>query len=423
MRTHSVVPPEGSAMIARLMLLVAGGALLLAACSGTSSEDDSAGETTTATDPQPTAATTTNPDVDGPAVGVLASGPSALDSMFADEFPDPLIDPDEVISGGPPPDGIPPIDDPVFLDVVDNLELLPANEPVVALEINGDARAYPIRAMVWHEIVNDTVGGVPVSVTYCPLCNSAVTYERTINGVETTFGTSGRLFASALVMYDRATETLWTHYDGQAVIGVLTGEQLKAHAAPLMAWDQFRSTYPAGKILDWTQSGFNRDYGRNPYTGYDDPDNTPFLFRGMLDDRAAAMQRVVGVTYEGSSAAFGLGTVSGGEGRASAVKVGDSDLVVFWVAGQSSALDAGQVSTGRDVGSTGVFIPHAGGRGLTFSYDGEHFVDTETGSLWLLNGEAIEGELVGEKLVQIPHLDTFWFAWSTYQPDTSLQSG
>ena len=423
MRTHSVVPPEGSAMIARLMLLVAGGALLLAACSGASSEVDSPGETTTATDPQPTAATTTNPDVDGPAVGVLASGPSALDSMFADEFPDPLIDPDEVISGGPPPDGIPPIDDPVFLDVVDNLELLPANEPVVALEINGDARAYPIRAMVWHEIVNDTVGGVPVSVTYCPLCNSAVTYERTINGVETTFGTSGRLFASALVMYDRATETLWTHYDGQAVIGVLTGEQLKAHAAPLMAWDQFRSTYPAGKILDWTQSGFNRDYGRNPYTGYDDPDNTPFLFRGTLDDRAAAMQRVVGVTYEGSSAAFGLDTVSGGEGRASAVKVGDSDLVVFWVAGQSSALDAGQVSTGRDVGSTGVFIPHAGGRGLTFSYDGEHFVDTETGSLWLLNGEAIEGELVGEKLVQISHLDTFWFAWSTYQPETSLQSG
>lgn len=194
----------------------------MAACAGSSSEVDSVGDTTPTTGPNPTDTATTTADVDGPVVGALASGPSALDSMFADEFPDPLIDPNEVISGGPPPDGIPPIDDPVFLDVVDNLELLPANEPVVALEINGDARAYPIRAMVWHEIVNDTVGGVPVSVTYCPLCNSAVTYERTINGVETTFGTSGRLFASALVMYDRATETLWTHYDGHAVIGVLT---------------------------------------------------------------------------------------------------------------------------------------------------------------------------------------------------------
>jgi hypothetical protein len=342
--------------------------------------------------------------------------------MVADEFPEPLIDPEEVISGGPPPDGIPPIDDPVFLEVVGNLELLPANEPVVAVEINGDARAYPVRAMVWHEIVNDTVGGVPVTVTYCPLCNSAATYERTIDGVETTFGTSGRLFASALVMYDRATETLWTHYNGQAVIGVLTGTVLEQHPSPLMAWDQFRSTYPTGSVLDWTQSGFNRDYGRNPYTGYDDPDNTPFLFRGALDDRAAAMQRVVGVEYKGSSAAFALETVSGGEGRATSVKVGESDAVIFWVAGQASALDAGQVFGGRDVGSSSVFLPSVDGRQLTFSFDGEHFIDAETGTAWLLNGEAIEGDLAGERLVQIPHLDTFWFAWSTYQPGTSLQT-
>jgi hypothetical protein len=343
--------------------------------------------------------------------------------MFSDEFPDPLIDPNEVISGGPPPDGIPPIDDPVFADVADNLDLLPGNEPVVVLEINGDARAYPIRAMVWHEIVNDTVGGVPVSVTYCPLCNSAATYERTIDGVETTFGTSGRLFASALVMYDRATETLWTHYNGQAVIGVLTGAELVEHPSPLMAWDQFRSTYPTGKVLDWTKLGFNRDYGRNPYTGYDDPENTPFLFRGALDDRAAAMQRVVGIEYEGSSAAFAIETVSGGEGRATPVVVGGSGLVVFWVAGQASALDDGQVSGGRDVGSSAVFIPSVGGRDLTIAFDGSEFVDEETGSVWLLNGEAVEGELKGERLEQIPHLDTFWFAWSTYQPDTFLLTG
>jgi hypothetical protein len=407
----------------RLLMMMSAGVLLLSACGGGSTLGESSGV------PEDGVSTTnsgeesiTQPVVDSPVVGVLASGPSALDSMTADEFPDPLIDPGEVISGGPPPDGIPQIDDPVFLDVADNLELLPGNEPVVVLEINGDARAYPIRAMVWHEIVNDTVGGVPVSVTYCPLCNSAATYERTIEGVETTFGTSGRLFASALVMYDRATETLWTHYNGQAVIGVLTGEQLAEHSSPLMAWEQFRSVYPTGKVLDWTQSGFNRDYGRNPYTGYDDPDNTPFLFRGALDDRAAAMQRVIGVEHEGSSAAFALGAVSGGEGMASSVTVGDTAAVVFWVAGQASALDAGTVFNGRDVGSSSVFLPGVNGRSLTFSFDGEHFVDAETESTWLLNGEAVEGELVGERLVQIPHLDTFWFAWSTYQPETSLQS-
>ena len=401
------------------MIMIAAGAILLAACGGgTSAEEFESLE--------PAAEPTTSSTVvnaEEPATGVLPSGPSALDSMFSDEFPEPLIDPDEVISGGPPPDGIPPIDNPAFLDVVDNLELLPANEPVVVLEINGDAKAYPVRAMVWHEIVNDTVGGVPVSVTYCPLCNSAATYERTIDGVETTFGTSGRLFASALVMYDRATETLWTHYNGQAVIGVLAGAELIEHPSPLMAWDQFRSTYPTGKVLDWTQSGFNRDYGRNPYSGYDDEDKSPFLFRGTLDDRAAAMQRVVGVEHNGSSAAFALDVVSGGVGQATDVLVGDSSIVIFWVSGQASALDDVQVSGGRDVGSAAVFIPTAGGRDLTFSYDGEHFVDAETGSVWLLNGEAIDGELAGERLEQIPHLDTFWFAWSTYQPNTTLQSG
>ena len=402
-------------MTTRLIIMVATGTVLLAACGANSTVDE----------PTPTDAhvTTTADGVEKPAVGTLPTGPSALQSMFADEFPDPLIDPNEVISGGPPPDGIPPVDEPLFVGVADNLELLPANEPVVALEINGDARAYPIRAMVWHEIVNDTVGGVPVSVTYCPLCNSAATYERTIDGVETTFGTSGRLYAAALVMYDRATETLWTHYDGQAVIGVLTGTELVKHSSPLVSWDQFRSTYPTGQVLDWEQLGFNRDYGRNPYTGYDDPENTPFLFRGALDDRAAAMQRVIGVDYEGATAAYVLETVSGGEGRATSVSVGDNDLVVFWIAGQASALDDDQVAGGRDVGSSAVFVPSVDGRDLTFGFDGEKFIDAETESVWLLNGEAVEGELKGSRLVQVPHLDTFWFAWSTYQPETALQTG
>jgi hypothetical protein len=412
---RGVVRPEGTTMAIRLMIMTAAGAILLAACAGGSTVGD-----TTAADGH---ATTTADSVEAPAVGVLPSGPSALQSMFSDDFPAPLIDPNEVISGGPPPDGIPPVDEPVFMGVSDNLELLPANEPVVALEINGDARAYPIRAMVWHEIVNDTVGGVPVSVTYCPLCNSAATYERTIDGVETTFGTSGRLFASALVMYDRATESLWTHFNGQAVIGVLTGTELVEHASPLMSWEQFRSAYPTGQILDWARLGFIRDYGRNPYTGYDDPDNTPFLFRGALDDRAAAMQRVVGIEYEGASAAFALEAMSGGEGRATAIEVEGNDLVVFWLAGQASALDDNEVGGGRDIGSSAVFIPSVEGQDLNFSFDGEHFVDAETGSVWLLNGEAVEGALTGSRLVQVPHLDTFWFAWSTYQPDTSLRTG
>jgi hypothetical protein len=358
-----------------------------------------------------------------PAIRPFPDGPSALETTDAPEFPPPLIDPGAIISGGPPPDGIPPIDKPAFLPVADNLDLLPAREPVVALDIGGDARAYPIRAMVWHEIVNDTVGGVPVAVTYCPLCNSAATYDRRIDGSVTTFGTSGRLYASALVMYDRATESLWTHFDGRAVVGLLAGTELAEYPSPLLSWGDFRSAHPTGKVLDWEASGFSRDYGRNPYTGYDDPEGTPFLFRGALDGRAGAMARVVGIEFAGSSVAYLLDAVRRGEGNATNTSVGGTDLVILWTPGQASALDDEAIAEGVDVGSVGVFVARVDGEALTFSHTDAGFVDSDTGSVWSITGEAVSGPLVGSRLERVPHLDTFWFAWSTYQPDTTLVGG
>ena len=130
--------------------------------------------------------------------------PSALEQFSGDGLPEPLIPATDLLDGGPPPDGIPPIDEPRFHEARE-VDFLADAEPVLAVEVEGESRAYPVQIMIWHEIVNDVVGGVPVAVTYCPLCNSAVSYERVIDGHETTFGTSGRLFASALVMYDRAT--------------------------------------------------------------------------------------------------------------------------------------------------------------------------------------------------------------------------
>ncbi len=404
----------------RTTMLVMFAAIALVAAACVASTDDSVAEEATGTTTSPTTASTSTTVTEDAASSALPTGPSALDDPASLDFPDPLVPLAEIISGGPPPDGIPPIDDPVFLDIADNLEILDPAEPVVALEIDGDARAYPIRAMIWHEIVNDTVGGVPVSVTYCPLCNSAVTYRREINGVETTFGTSGRLFASALVMYDRATESLWTHFDGQAVVGVLTGTQLEAIGSPLMAWGDFRSAYPTGKILDWNETGFSRDYGRNPYEGYDDDTTQPFLFRGALDDRGLAKQRVVGIAVENEAVAYDLNLLSNGEATATNIAVADQDLVIFWKAGQASALDTGVLDEGRDVGSVGVFSRIVDGRSLTFIAEGEQFVDEETGSVWLISGEAISGTLDGSRLERVEHLDTFWFSWSTYQPDTVL---
>ncbi len=397
----------------RTSLLVGAFAVIAAACGG-------ATVSTPQTDPPSAAATSTTVSSVVPAQGELPEGPSALDDMRAAEFPPPLVDPDDIISGGPPPDGIPPIDEPVFVDVATNLDLLEANEPVVALVIDGDARAYPVSVMIWHEIVNDTVGGVPVSVTYCPLCNSAVSYGREISGVETTFGTSGRLFASALVMYDRATESLWTHFDGKGIVGVLTGTELDVYASPLMAWDEFRTNYPTGQVLDETQTGFSRNYGANPYVGYDNPDTRPFLFVGDADERARAKERVVGVSHAGADVAYSLQSLAGNGPTVTTVKHGDADLLILWTPGQATALEGNAVDEGRDVGNVGVFVPQIGDRTLSFSADGDGFIDAETGTRWTVAGVAISGELAGSALQRIPHMDTFWFAWATYRPGSEL---
>ncbi len=350
----------------------------------------------------------------------LPEGPSALRTIDDPQLPTPLVDPADIISGGPPPDGIPPIDDPAFVTTEAADEWLTDAEPVVYLEIEGDVHAYPVQVLIWHEIVNDVVGGQPVSVTYCPLCNSAVSYSRVIDGVETTFGTSGRLYASALVMYDRATESLWTHFDGLAVAGVLTGRRLAPIPSPLIAWSDFKEAFPDADVLDRGATGYERDYGRNPYVGYDDQSASPFLFRGALDDRAQAMQRVVGIVEGGQSRAWTLDALSHGEATATNTEVGDMPMVILWRAGQSTALEDGTVNGGRDVGSVGVFSSRVDGATLTFVASDGEFMDEQTGSTWDITGTAVAGEMEGIRLAPAHHLDTFWFAWSTYQPGTEI---
>ncbi|HSH58881.1 MAG TPA: DUF3179 domain-containing protein, partial [Acidimicrobiales bacterium] len=231
-------------------------------------------------------------------------GPSALKDMLDQRLPRPLVDPGEVISGGPPPDGIPPVDKPRF-ERAGDVEWIDEDEPVLAFELDGETRAYPVQILTWHEIVNDTVAGVPVAITYCPLCNSAVAFERRLGNRVLEFGTSGRLYRSALIMYDRQTESLWAHFTGQAVAGHLTGEHLRSHPVSTVGWSDFRSAHPDALVLS-RQTGFERDYGRNPYPGYDDVDTSPFLFEGEVDGRLAAKTRMVGLEVDGKAVAVPL---------------------------------------------------------------------------------------------------------------------
>lgn len=351
------------------------------------------------------------------------SAPSGLATYQnpTDDLGPPAIDLSILRSGGPPPDGIPSIDEPRFHDA-STVDYLADSDPVIALEINGDARAYPLDILIWHELVNDTVGGVPVSVAYCPLCNSVTVYEREIDGTVLDFGVSGLLFNSSLVMFDRQTETLWSHFSGQPLYGALSAAELVSIPATTVGFGTWQAENPDGLVLN-RETGTSRDYGANPYPGYDDINSSPFLFEGEVDGRYTAMTRVVGVENDAGTATAAFPLLELREAGVVEATLGDDEqAVAFWVPGAASALDGQQVSGGVDVGATGVFSPFVDGRQLTFSSSADAdgnpvIVDAETASTWNIFGEATSGELEGTTLDQFIHIDTFWFAWIAFHPD------
>ncbi|MDP9445061.1 MAG: DUF3179 domain-containing protein [Actinomycetota bacterium] len=345
--------------------------------------------------------------------------PSALVDMRHPDFPKPLVDPDHIVSGGPPPDGIPAIDAPKF-QTASAVKWLDDDEPMLSLTVGKETRAYPLQVMTWHEIVNDTVDGVPVAVTYCPLCNSGVAFERRAAGQVLTFGTSGRLYADNLVMYDRQTESLWPQLTGQAAVGVLTGTRLRAIPMGTVAWDDFRAAHPDALVLS-RDTGYERPYGQNPYTGYDDPDgDLLFALPGGEDPRLPAKERVVGIRVGDDSLALRRSLVA--RDSVVTVHVGGTPVLVWHRPGQASALDQARVADGKDIGTVGVFDPRVDGQRLEFQAVPNGFRDSQTGSTWNVLGEAVGGPLSGRRLRPHRHLDTFWFAWVAFQPDTRLLS-
>jgi len=328
-----------------------------------------------------------------------------------------LVPLSEIISGGPPPDGIPAIDHPKFVTPEGAAEWIKSQEPVLAFEWGGDARAYPLQIMIWHEIVNDVVGGKPVTVTYCPLCNSALVFERTLDGKVYDFGTSGKLYKSDLVMYDRQTHSLWAQMEGRAIVGDLAGTRLRWLPANMLAFSEWRRLHPDGQVLS-RETGHRRQYGWNPYQGYDRPGQHPFLFAGRVDDRLQPMERVVGVRVGEAAKAYSYSLLA--RDRVVSDTVGGRRLVVFHQPGTVSALDKGVIADSRDVGATGVYEPVVDGRALTFEAVEGGFRDRETSSLWGVLGKAVKGPLAGKALPKVPHMDAFWFAWAAFNPETQL---
>lgn len=323
----------------------------------------------------------------------------------------------ELQSGGPGKDGIPAIDKPRFVEPSEAQKWLKPVEPVISLVVDGRAKAYPLQILVWHEIVNDRIADVPVMVTFCPLCYSAIVFERRADGKDYSFGTSGMLRNSNLVMYDRQTESLWQQITGEAIVGDMVGATLKSLPAQIISFEQFRAVHKNGLVLS-RDTGFRRSYGRNPYVGYDDVSKRPFMFHGKIDGRLPSMEKVIAVTINDQSKAYPYTITQ--EERVINEKVGGRAIVVFHDEGAVSALDRARIAGSRQVGSTGVFGRKLDGQLLSFRYDEGKFYDDQTNSIWDITGRAIEGPLKGEQLAPVAHGDYFAFVWLVFRPETQI---
>jgi Protein of unknown function (DUF3179) len=326
---------------------------------------------------------------------------------------------DEIISGGPGKDGIPAIDEPTFLPV-DRVDWLVEREPVIAFGIGDDWRAYPIQILVWHEIVNDEVAGTPVTITFCPLCHTAIAFDRRVGDRVLDFGTTGNLRHSDLVMYDRQTETWWQQATGRAIVGELTGTQLELLPSQLIGWGQFVEAHPEGTVLS-RETGHPRDYDRNPYPGYDSVDTDPFLLedKTLIDGRLSPKVRILGLVIGDEAAAYPFPFLA--EQPVVNDEVGGKPIVVVWTDGTASGLGGPTVAGGEIVGAANAFSAVVDGRTLTFE-PAEHGTmrDVETGSTWTFEGRATAGELAGTQLELLVADSPFWFAWAVFRPDTRV---
>ena len=315
-----------------------------------------------------------------------------------------VVPPDEIVSGGPPKDGIPSIDNPKFVSREEADEFLNGGDEVIGLFYKGVARAYPLKILVWHEIVNDIVAGTPIAITYCPLCYTSIAFIRIIGGEEVEFGVSGKLFNSNLVMYDRKTDTLWSQVWGIGILGPLAGVKLEKVQVDVMAWRLWKQLHPDTEVLS-TETGYSRPYGYDPYQGYYESNEIAFPVR-KIEKRLYPKQVVYGVEINDVAKAYVYETLV----REKVVNdvVGGDEIVIFaplqgLVRAYERRLEDGTL--------------------LEFTIEDGEIVDKQTGSRWSIYGEAISGPFKGARLKPVVIEISFWFAWVAFYPETEIYGG
>jgi hypothetical protein len=327
------------------------------------------------------------------------------------------------VAAGDPRDIVQPLDDPHFQTVAQADVWLTSDEPGVVLDHGDVARFYPLRILNRHEVINDRIGDTPVLVTYCPLCNSAVVFDPTVDGTRLRFGTSGLLRNSNLVMWDDATESLWQQVTGEAIVGQHTGARLHPLASAILRWRDFASRHQDGQVLGRNQ-GRKVLYGDNPYVGYSRR-SAPLgeFFDGEVDQRLPALERVVGVSWGGENAAVPFSVAR--EREAVDIEVGGRPVVVLWgAASTTDALEAFTIAAGDPIGTALAYSTEIDRVTVTLEpIASDRFVDRETGSEWTLLGEAIAGPLRGTRLELVPHTNEFWFVWQAFNDPDRLVRG
>lgn len=328
-----------------------------------------------------------------------------------------VVDPNSIRSGGPPKDGIPSIDNPRFVAPQQAESWLGPREPVLVVEHGNQAKAYPLGILIWHEIVNDRISGLPIVATYCPLCNTALVFQRNVKDLTLTFGTSGRLRHSDLIMYDRETGSWWQQATGRAIVGDFAGTELPFLPANTLGFQEARQLYDNLKVLS-RDTGHSRDYGQNPYRNYDRSGPIPGL-ASQVDTRG--VDKMTRVTTLDIGVGWAITFDHLRKNRVVNLETQEGPVVVFWKPGARSAVDATKIQESREVGQSAVFSRLLQGDTLKFVWEEGVFRDQQTGSSWDLSGKAIRGARKGQRLEPIAHGDHFWFAWASFRPETKLK--
>ncbi len=415
------------AVASTVLIAALGLSLALVAC-GSADEPAAPGDDPTATSlPTTTSSPPSTPATsEPPAVTELPSVLAASTQGWDTDWSRRSIELDELkigIQASDPRDLIRPLDDPAYESIESAGEWLVDREIGISMELGDDAFFFPLRILTSHEIVNGEAAGIPFAVTYCPLCNTAVAFDRGVDGDVLRFGVSGLLRNSDLVMWDDATVSLWQQITGEAIVGTMTGTRLELLPTATVRWADFREAHPDGHVLS-IDTGFRFNYGANSYVGYSSR-SAPFdpFFDAELDDRYPALDRVVGVRVGDATKAYPFAELQ--DVRTVNDELAGVPITVWWAPTDAADnFDGSLVGQGAAIGTGIAFIRRVGDQTLTFEPAGDDtFTDLETGSTWSLFGEAIDGPLAGSQLELALHQNEFWFAWSTFNRGAPVYAG